>query len=41
MMLVEDMQIAFYRNAAELVLVVFVEVDECAYIIHGAACAEL
>lgn len=41
MMLVEDMQIAFYRNAAELVFIVFIEVDECAYVVHGSACANL
>ena len=41
MMLVEDMQIAFYRNAAELVFIVFIEVDECAYVVHGSACAYL
>ena len=41
MMLIEDMQIALYRYATEFVFIVLVDVNKCAYIVHGAACADL
>lgn len=41
MMLIEDMQIALYRYATEFVFIVLVDVDKCAYIVHGAAGADL